>query len=427
MHAETDEPHPLVVAALMLGVACVGATIFAISPLLPDLAAGFDVSVARAGVLPGAFSLSLAVVAPIVGLSAQRLPRAIVIGAGLTVFAAAWLVALFAQGFASLVLVATVAGAATGAVLPASYAYAADLSSYARRARLMGRIVSGWSIAILVVVPAMAALAQLASWRWAFGALASFALAVAAMLALAPRLRPQSAGSSAEISCEPGAGPGSRAPLEAAERAQGFASVVRDLLRVLGHAPTRIVLAANLLDMGAFYAVYSFAGTELRRLNDWGASPAGLVVAAYGVGLALVTFNGQWIDRWGKRRSAIGALLALGLVLCALPWLAAHPIAMATGILVWGLVQGTFFTAITTLATEQIPELRGVVVALLSGSTYLGVTLYTPLSSLLYGTAGYWAVGLEAAAGCLLAGALLRRLPSEGEATVRAGPGPRSR
>ena len=98
-----------------------------------------------------------------------------------------------------------------------------------------------------------------------------------------------------------------------------------------------------------------------------------------------------------------------------LPWLASVPLAMALGIVGWGVVQGTFFTAITTLATEQVPQLRGVVVALLSGSTYLGVSVYTPLSALLYERAGYWAVGLEAACGCLLAAALLTRLPAAAE------------
>ena len=142
---------------------------------------------------------------------------------------------------------------------------------------------------------------------------------------------------------------------------------------------------------------------------------AGLTVATYGVGLAIVTFNGHLIDRWGKRRSATGALLALGAVLSTLPWLASVPLAMAIGIVLWGVVQGGFFTAITTLATEQIPELRGVVVALLSASTYLGVSLYTPLSALVYDRLGYWAVGLEAACGCLVAAALLSRLPATSE------------
>ncbi len=385
-----QDGYPALVTALMLAVATVGATIFAISPLLPDIAAAFDVPVAQAGVLPGAFGIALAIVAPVIGLTAQRLPRARVIVWGLAVFALAWLAALVASDFSTLLLLAAAAGAATGAVLPAAYACAADLSSYAERARIMGRIVSGWSIAILAVVPTMALAAQLIDWRWAFGALSGCAIAIAVLLSFTPR---------------PPAPPA----------ALDGGALIASLARVLRDRPTRLLLAANLLDMGAFYAVYSYAGTELRRVNEWGASLAGLAVATYGIGLAVVTFNGHLIDRWGKRRSAIGALLALGAVLSVLPWLAPVPLAMVLGIVVWGVLQGAFFTAITTLATEQVPQLRGVVVALLSGSTYLGVSVYTPLSALLYERAGYWAVGLEAACGCLLAAALLTRLPAAAE------------
>lgn len=376
--------HRSLVAGLMLAVATVGATLYAISPLLPDIAAAFGVPVARAGVLPGAFGVSLALIAPAIGLAAQRLQRARVIVGGLVVFGLAWLAALFVRDFAWLLALTVVAGGATGAVLPAAYAFAAELSAYEGRARVMGRIVSGWSIAILVVVPAMALAGELVDWRWAFGALAIGALALALLIARADK-----------------------PPHVTGPRP---APVLASLGRVLAHRGTRLVLAANLLDMGALYAVYSFAGTELRRLNDWGASPAGLVVACYGIGLAIVTFNARLIDRWGKKRSAVAALVALGALLSLLPWLAAAPMAMAAGIVIWGLVQGTFFTAITTLATEQIPEMRGVVVALLSGSTYLGVTLYTPITTQLYERVGYWAVGVEAAAGCLLAAALLARI-----------------
>jgi len=395
------------VNALMLAVAVVGATLFAISPLLPDIAHAFGVDVARAGILPGAFGLSLAVVAPLVGLGAQDLPRTRIIILGLLAFALVWLLAIVVSVFEILVLLAMLAGAATGAVLPAAYACAADLVDYAQRARVMGRIVSGWSLAILLVVPMMGAAAQWVNWRWAFAALAGCALVIAGWLAVmqcgwpggeASRLPARAKGDALDRDSGPSAD---------AVRAIGAATLLRDLRAVLRDRCVQVLLAANLLDMGAFYAVYSFAGAELRRVNDWGASPASLTVACYGIGLALVTFNGRLIDRWGKRRSAIAALCALGFVLSGLPWLVGSPLMMAAAIVVWGLIQGTFFTAITTLASEQFTHLRGVVVALLSGSTYFGVSLYTPLSSWIYAQAGYRAVGLEAAAGCLLAAALL--------------------
>jgi len=380
----TADRYPLLVFGLTAAIATVGATIFAISPLLSDIAASFDVAPARAGGLIGVYGLSMAVVAPTVGLLARRLPRERVIVAGLVLFALAWLAAGWTRRFEALLAFTLLAGAATGAVLPATYAYAADLSSFTHRGQVMGRIVSGWSIAILVIVPLMAVASQAIGWQLAFVGLAGAALASAAVLALAPRPAPTAA-------------------LAAAARMP----IGPSLRRVVSHRPTLVVLLANCIDMGAFYAVYAFLGSELRRVNEWGAAPAGFAIAAYGVGLLIVTLNGRLIDRLGKTRSAVAALAALGVVLAGLPWLVGSPVPLVAGVIVWGCVQGAFFTAITALATEQIPELRGVVTAMLSGSTYLGVTLFSPVAVLLYERAGFAAVGAFAALACAAAGALL--------------------
>ena len=66
-----------------------------------------------------------------------------------------------------------------------------------------------------------------------------------------------------------------------------------------------------------------------------------------------------------------------------------------------------FFTAITSLATEQIPELRGVVTAMLSGATYFGVTLFSPPAVLLFERFGFPAVGAFAGLASLAGAALL--------------------
>ncbi len=378
------DAFPLLVAGLVAAVATVGATIFAISPLLPDIAASFGVTPAQAGRLIGFYGLSMAIVAPTVGLLARRLPRAQVIIAGLLLFALVWLLAGVTRRFDVLLGLTLLAGAATGAVIPAAYAYAGDLSNFAQRGQVMGRIVSGWSIGILLVVPVMATASQAVGWQAAFAALGVTALLAAATLALAPRPRVTAGGETAAA-----------------------LPVGPSLRRVLSHRPTLFVLVVNGIDMGAFYAVYAFLGNEIRRINDWGAAPVGLAIAAYGAGLLLVTLNGRFIDRVGKTRSAVAALAVLAGLLGGLPWVVGAPALLIPAIVVWGCTQGVFFTAITSLATEQIPELRGVVTALLSGATYLGVTLFSPLAVLLYERSGFAAVGALAGLASILAALLL--------------------
>ena len=392
--------HPRIVLVLTLVVATVGATLFAMSPLLPDIARSFQVPVSVAGTLPGAYGISLAVFAPIFGLIAQRLPRARVIATALAVYGVAWLLAAFSRDLGWLMAFTVLAGAATGAALPATYAYATDLSVAGDRARVLGRVLSGWSIATVIVVPSMSLASQAIDWRWAFAALATCALALALTLA---RME-QPVGQTAPR------------PLDAS----AISAIGADLKQVLGHAHTRRLLAVNALDMGAFLSVYSYLGAEVRRANDWGATPSGLMFALYGVGLAIMTLNAGWIDRLGPRRCGLAALMLLAIMLTAIPWLVGVPLAMIAIVLGWGVLQAAFFTSVTALAAEQLPQLRGVVISLLSGSTFLGVALYSPVAALLYAGPGYPAVGLLAAAGALSAAYLLRVLSEAPQSSTGA-------
>lgn len=380
--------YPLLTRAAMLAVATVGATIFAISPLLPDIARSFAIEPGQAGLLLTVYSIVLALAAPVVGLTAKQLPRSRVIVGGLVVFALAWLGAGQAQSFEVLLALGALAGAATGTVLPAAYALAGDLSSYEQRGRAVGRIVSGWSIAILLVVPTMAFAAQVIDWRSAFAGLALAALGCALAIALAPR-PPQAVPAGPLV----------------------LAALFADLRAVLSDRGARLVLAVNLINMGAFYGVYAFLGSELRQANGWDSGLTGLMIAVYGVGLSIVTRNAGWIDRIGKERSGVMALCGLGVLLVILTLLVGMPPLALASLLCWGLLQGTFFTSITALATEQVVRLRGVMTAMLSCSTYVGVTLFTPGTAWLYQHFGFYAVGIACGLACVAAAALLTRLP----------------
>ena len=117
---------PLSITGLVLGIVAIGIEGLVISPVLSDLARDFGADAAQAAWAVAVYGLALAVTAPIVGLLGGRLPRKMVMGAGLMTFIVAGLLCAVSWSFAMLVAARALCGAGAGAFLPSCYAYVGD-------------------------------------------------------------------------------------------------------------------------------------------------------------------------------------------------------------------------------------------------------------------------------------------------------------
>ena len=109
---------PWLLAALMAAVAVIGAALFALSPLLPDIARDLGVPIAQAGRLPAIYSFSLAVSAPAIALAARDWSRARVLSGALLTFGLAWCAPLLLRSYEAMMAVTLLAGASAGAAQP---------------------------------------------------------------------------------------------------------------------------------------------------------------------------------------------------------------------------------------------------------------------------------------------------------------------
>ncbi|MFN8123273.1 MAG: MFS transporter [Thermoleophilia bacterium] len=371
--------------ALLLGVFAVGSEALVISPLLEDIAADFGTGVDAAGLSVSVYGLAVAIVAPAAGWVADRASRRGAILAGLVVFAVAGILCAAAPSLLSLVAGRALCGVGTGLFLPAAYAWVGDEVPYESRARVMGWVIAGWALALVAGVPAGGFIGQVAGWREALAALAGLA-ALATVLAV--RLLPSGSG---------------------AARA-GDAGARVGLRRALGEPAVRWLLAVNLLDMLAFYGVYTYLGTFLREELDVRSGVAGALILFYGVGVAFMSVNGGLIDRLGKARTVTVTLVVLTGVYVALPWAAALPVLLAAVLVLMGTQQCAFLTGMATLATNAMPAGRGAVVALMSCTTYIGVTLGAAAMGPVYASPGYAVIGAACAVIALGAAVLSLRL-----------------
>jgi predicted MFS family arabinose efflux permease len=169
-------------------------------PLMPQFEHEMSISPQQFGFLVSAYAFSAGVSGLLAALVIDRFDRKhalLMLYAG---FALGTLLCALAPGYLSLLLARTVAGAFGGVVAATTLAIIGDLFADSRRGRAMGVVMSAFSLALIVGVPAGLYLANLLGWRSTFGVLA---LVSALVLAFVLRVLPPLRGHLAHVREEP--------------------------------------------------------------------------------------------------------------------------------------------------------------------------------------------------------------------------------
>ena len=369
----TDLRQPRAAFALPVltaGVVVVGAQAFVLAPLLTDIAAGLRTGPAEVGRALSAYGFGIVGSALLLGPRLDAVPRRTVLVAGIAALGLAAGGSAVAWHWTTLAVAQLLGGIGVGVVLPASYALAAELAAPGTEARATGRVLVGWSIALVAGVPLATVLSDAVGWREAFGLLA----VLCALQAFAMRLLPAGV-----------AAPARPAAFSTALRAPGVPAL---LVGVLAY-------------MTAFYGVFAFVGAEVRLVHGGGATTAGVVALAYGLGFGLAAGADRLLDRWGAARliaPALGVLAVVYLVLAVT--IGAFAVFLAVA-LVWGLVNHIGLTLLVSRLAAAAPAVRGAVLALNTAATYGGAGVAGVLAGQVYESAGFgW---LAVAAGLLVA------------------------
>jgi predicted MFS family arabinose efflux permease len=269
-------------------------------------------------------------------------------------------------------------GLAAGVVLPTTYALAGDLAPQELRSRAVGRVIVGWSVAMVLGVPAAALLAEQLGWRGAYAVIAG--VSGAAALAV---LR-----------------------LPAARQPEGARLVPYRV--ALAQPGVMRLLAMTLAYMVAFYGCYTFLTDHLRATDDLGPSLGGWISLSYGLGFGLAVLGDGLLDRWGPWRVAAPSFLVLAGLMLLLPLAAGlSPWAVVALALPWGVVNHFGLNVLVSLLSSGEPALRGAVMGLYSAVTYIAHFLAGAGLGLVYAGAGFTAVAVIAAVGLAVAAGMV--------------------
>ncbi|MGW0731285.1 Cmx/CmrA family chloramphenicol efflux MFS transporter [Streptomyces sp. NPDC002851] len=180
---------PVAVYTLGLAVFALGTSEFMLSGLLPAIADDMDVSIPRAGLLISAFAIGMVVGAPVLAAATLRLPRRTTLISLISVFGLGQVAGALAPTYEILFASRVISALACAGFWAVGASVAIATVDRDARARAMGVMIGGLSIANVVGVPIGAFLGEHLGWRSAFWAVgAASALALVGVATLIPRI-----------------------------------------------------------------------------------------------------------------------------------------------------------------------------------------------------------------------------------------------
>ncbi|WP_373426966.1 MFS transporter [Microbacterium sp. SORGH_AS_0888] len=363
-------------------------TEFTIMGLLPNIAAELlpaqwaasqEDAIAQAGWLISLYALGVVVGAPTIAGSVARFPRhrvMVCLALALTVFTAFTVVA---PSFGLVAASRFLAGLPHGAYFGIGALVAADVLGPGKRAKGVAFVLTGLTIANVVGVPLGTFLGQQFGWRTAFAVVAGiFALATVAILVFVPRAPGQ---------------PG---------------RTLRAELGVFRIPQVWFALATGAIGFGGFFAVYSYVAPMVTEVAGSPAWVVPIVLVVVGLGMTFGNLVGGHLADVDLRRTVLGGLLLLAIVLAALALTAQWIVLLALFGFGVGFVSSALSPAIQTRLMDVSADNQSIAAALNHSALNIGNSLGAFLGGVVIALGwGYvapaWVGGLLALAGLAIA------------------------
>lgn len=264
----------LCLALLVLLGFTLGCSEFVVIGIESDLARELNISLATAGQLISTFSLTYAVMTPVLALSTGRFKRYTLLVAYCLIFVAGNVVAALAPSFEVLMVARVMLGAVSGALLAVSVTYIPELTDTKKTSLVISIVYAAFSVAMVFVTSAGKIMADTVGWHVAMYSALAFAVIVCTLLiAFMPRTgatdEPATFGEQAALLKEP--------------------AIITGMLIFL-------------FGVGSVYVFYGYVTPYLEQVLGMSTFEASSTLMAYGCFCLISNILGGWIDaRFGMR------------------------------------------------------------------------------------------------------------------------------
>ncbi|TCW47563.1 multidrug resistance protein [Bacillus thuringiensis] len=375
-HSKDVGTFPLLtVMALILGIFLAGSEELVVSPLLPDLSLSFNSNIEVVALSVSIYGISIIFGAALLTPIGDRFSRRINMLIGIIIFILGTTLCIFAPSLIIFFIGRALCGLASGAFIPTAYAFVADQIPYKHRSKVMGLIVSSWSLSLILGVPMGSFVGQWLNWRWTFAIFSFLGIFVLALIVmdifrhLEWRKSPSTNFKQKD-------------------------SLIHSYYNAFTSPKVPVLIVITFCNMIGFYGMYTYLGSYLRSVFPSGTSVAGSLIIIYGLGFATSCISGKYADKIGKEISLTGTMTLLTVIVGILPYTTNFIIPLIFFLFIWGMMQSLTVTLLSTILSECSSTYRGRILAIYSLATNLAVTLGSALMGPIYSNYGYSKVSL---------------------------------
>lgn len=357
---------------------------YVIAGILPELAEDLKVSESYAGQLMTAFSLTVAIAAPLAALVLAKIPRRQLFTVGFCLFILANTLAAIAPSFSFLLVLRIVAAVAAAGMTPAVFAFAAAWAPADMTGRYIAIVSLGVTGSIAAGVPIGTWIGGHLGWRSCFATVAVAGLVVLlALLSTLPR-----------------------------EDREQEAPLLREQLRTLSAGPILFGLLANCALMTGSMMMLTYLAPYLEATISVGSDERALAFSLSGIsGIFGIWLGGIAADKWGPGRTLNVGIVGITVTMASL-WLfwvgRPAPISAVIGVVaLWGGLAFWNSPAIQARLYMLAGPVAPQALALNTSGTYLGVSIGAAVGGIALTIGGVGALPLTAASFGIIALILL--------------------
>ena len=352
----------LVTLALAVGSFGIGTGEFVIMGLLPNVADTFGVTTPEAGHVISAYALGVVIGAPVIAVLAAKMARRTLLLTLMLVFAIGNIFSAMAPTFESFTVLRFISGLPHGAYFGVAALVAASMVPVHKRARAVGRIMLGLTVATLLGTPATTFFGQSLDWQVAFLSVGLVGLLTVALIWFyVPK-----------------------------DRVSEGASFLREL-GAFRRPQVWLTLAVGAVGYGGMFAMFSYIASTTTKVAMLPESAVPIMLVLFGVGMNAGNFIGSWLADKSLLGTIGGSLVYNIVVLTTFSLTAGNPYMLGLSV----FLVGCGFAAGPALQT-RLMDVAADAQTLAAASNHSALNIANAIGAWLGGLVIAWGYGFAA-------------------------------